>query len=214
MAANSLVGRPRPTPASLSQTGIRGTAPTATAAASGHRSGPRYSWRAASAWRSTGSSPRPSPAPAGGRSARSREGCGPGETTGRTGPARRAGRWPLPDGVTVHLDAGHDSAKTCALLSGRGLHGRIAHKGEKAPIQAIRRWHVERTHAWQNAFHRLARCYERSATVIDAFFGLADTIITVRSLIRRSWTSHCSDGRPIRRGLSAGRRQACAMTSG
>jgi hypothetical protein len=27
---------------------------------------------------------------------------------------------------------------------------------------------VERTHAWQNAFYRLARCYERRATVIDA----------------------------------------------
>ncbi|GAA3352754.1 hypothetical protein GCM10017744_003100 [Streptomyces antimycoticus] len=97
---------------------------------------------------------------------------------------------PLPDDVTVHLDAGYDSAKTRALLSGRGLHGRIAHKGEKAPIQASRRWHVEHTHPRQNAFQRLARCYERSATVIDAFFDLADTIITVRSLIRRSWTTH------------------------
>jgi hypothetical protein len=31
-----------------------------------------------------------------------------------------------------------------------------------------------------------ARCYERRATVINAFFDLADTIITIRSLIRRS----------------------------
>ncbi|MER6007364.1 transposase [Nonomuraea angiospora] len=68
---------------------------------------------------------------------------------------------PLPDTITVHLDAGYDSDTTRALLSERGLHGRIAHKGEKAPIQAGRRWHVERTHAWQNAFYRLARCYER-----------------------------------------------------
>jgi hypothetical protein len=59
--------------------------------------------------------------------------------------------------------------------------------------------HVERTHAWQNAFHRLARCYERRATVIDAFFALADTIITVRSLIRQSWTTHRWDNRPKRR---------------
>ncbi|GHC84059.1 hypothetical protein GCM10010349_68770 [Streptomyces flavofungini] len=28
---------------------------------------------------------------------------------------------------------------------------------------------------------------------------LADTVITVRSLIRRSWTPHCSDERPGRR---------------
>ncbi|MFF3255759.1 IS5 family transposase [Actinacidiphila glaucinigra] len=100
------------------------------------------------------------------------------------------GLGPLPDDGTVHLDAGYDSDKTRALLSGRGLYGRIAHKGEKAPIQASQRWRVERTHAWQNAFHRLARCYERRATVIDAFFDLADTIITVRSLIRRAWTTY------------------------
>jgi transposase len=106
---------------------------------------------------------------------------------------------PLPYDVTVHLDAGYDSDKSRALLDERGLHGRIAHKGEKAPIQASQRWHVERTHAWQNAFYRLARCYERRATVIDAFFDLADTIITVRSLIRRAWTTHRWDERPIRR---------------
>jgi transposase len=106
---------------------------------------------------------------------------------------------PLPDDITVHLDAGYDSEKTRAELAARGLHGRIAHKGEKAPIQASQRWHVERTHAWQNAFHRLARCYERRAAVIDAFFDLADTIITVRSLLRRAWTTHRWDNRPNRR---------------
>jgi IS5 family transposase len=64
---------------------------------------------------------------------------------------------PLPDDITVHLDAGYDSDKTRTELPTPHLHGRIAHKGEKAPIQASPRWHVERTHAWQNAFHRLAR---------------------------------------------------------
>lgn len=106
---------------------------------------------------------------------------------------------PLPDDITVHLDAGHDSEKTRALLSERGLHGRIAHKGEKAPIQAGQRWHVERTHDWQNAFHRLARCYERRTTVIDAFFDLADTTITVRNLICRARTTYRWDTRPRRR---------------
>ncbi|GGZ97415.1 hypothetical protein GCM10010344_76850 [Streptomyces bluensis] len=57
---------------------------------------------------------------------------------------------------------------------------------------------MERTHAWQNAFHRLARCYERRVTLIDAFFDLADTIITVRSLNRRAWTTHRWDERPNR----------------
>ncbi|MET9661806.1 IS5 family transposase [Streptomyces sp. NPDC006510] len=105
---------------------------------------------------------------------------------------------PLPQDINVHLDAGYASDKTRALLDARGLHGRIAHKGEKAPIQATQRWHVERTHAWQNAFQRLARCHERRATVINAFFDLADTLITVRSLTRRAWTTHRWDHRPRR----------------
>jgi transposase len=106
---------------------------------------------------------------------------------------------PLPEDVTVHLDAGYDSAVTRALLAERGLTGEIAHKGDKAPIQAGQRWHVERTNAWHNAFNRLQRCYERTEHVIDAFFDLADTIITVRSLIRRSWTLYRWDTRPTRR---------------
>jgi IS5 family transposase len=52
---------------------------------------------------------------------------------------------PLPDGITVHLDAGYDSQKTRDELVGRDLTGEIAHKGDKAPIQAGQRWHVERT---------------------------------------------------------------------
>ncbi|GAA2568071.1 IS5-like element ISCgl6 family transposase [Streptomyces lienomycini] len=74
---------------------------------------------------------------------------------------------PLPDDITVHLDAGYDSDKTRALLD--------------------------------NAFHRLARCHERRAMVVNAFFDLADTIITVRNLIRQAWKTHRWDERPHRR---------------
>ena len=49
------------------------------------------------------------------------------------------------------------------------------------------------------AFHPLARCYERRTTVIDTFPDLADTIITVRSLIRQAWTTHRWEERPRRR---------------
>lgn len=106
---------------------------------------------------------------------------------------------PLPDDITVHPDAGYDSDTTRALLHERGLHGRIAHKGEKAPIQASQRWHVERAHAWQNAFQHLARCHERRTTVINACFDLADTVITVRSMTRRAWRTPRWDNRPHRR---------------
>jgi transposase len=106
---------------------------------------------------------------------------------------------PLPGDIRVHLDAGYDSQKTRDELAGRGMTGQIAHKGEKAPIQAGQRWPVERTNAWHNAFGRLQRCYERREDVVDAFFDLADTIITVRSLIRRAWTIYRWDSRPARR---------------
>lgn len=106
---------------------------------------------------------------------------------------------PLPTHITVHLDSGYDSNKTRDELARRGLRGQIAHKGEKAPIQASQRWQVERTNAWHNAFNRLQRCYERRETVIDAFFDLADTIITVRSMIRTAWTLYRWDTRPTRR---------------
>lgn len=106
---------------------------------------------------------------------------------------------PLPDEITVHLDSGYDSHKTRARLATRGLNGEIAAKGEKAPIQASRRWHVERTNAWHNAFTRLQRCYERHGIVLDAFFDLADVIITLRALIRRAWIHYRWDTRPAKR---------------
>ena len=106
---------------------------------------------------------------------------------------------PLPDDITVHLDAGYDSQKTRDELAGRSLTGEIAHKGGKAPIQAGQRWQVERTNSWHNGFNRLQRCYERKEDVIDAFFDLADAIITVRRLIRQAWTTFRWDSRPARR---------------
>ena len=106
---------------------------------------------------------------------------------------------PLPEEITVHLDAGYDSQKTWNELDSRSMKGEIAHKGDKAPVQAGQRWHVERTNAWHNAFNRLQRCYERDEKVIDAFFDLADTIITLRRLIREAWTLYRWDTRPAKR---------------
>ncbi|HTQ89172.1 MAG TPA: IS5 family transposase [Streptosporangiaceae bacterium] len=106
---------------------------------------------------------------------------------------------PLPGDIRVHLDAGYDSDKTRGELAGRDMTGQIAHKGEKAPIQAGQRWPVERANAWHNNFNRLQRCYERREEVIDAFFDLADAIITVRSLIRQAWTLYRWDSHPARR---------------
>jgi transposase len=110
-----------------------------------------------------------------------------------------AGLGPLPDEVTVHLDAGYDPQKTRDELASRKMTGEIAHKGDKAPIQAGQRWHVERTNAWHNSFNRLQRCHEREEEVIDAFLDLADAIITIRRLIRESWVLYRWDTRPLNR---------------
>ena len=58
---------------------------------------------------------------------------------------------PLPEDIQVHLDAGYDSQVTCEELATRKMTGQIAHKGDKAPIQAGQRWPVERANAWHNA---------------------------------------------------------------
>jgi IS5 family transposase len=39
---------------------------------------------------------------------------------------------PLPEEITVHLDAGYDSGKTRDTLAARGLNAEIARKGEHA----------------------------------------------------------------------------------
>lgn len=64
------------------------------------------------------------------------------------------------------------------------------------PVQAVQRWHIERTNAWHNAFSRLTRYYERRQVVVEAFFDLAGAIITIRSLTRRVRTTHRWDTRP------------------
>ncbi len=46
---------------------------------------------------------------------------------------------PLPEHVTVHLDAGYDYRPCREALDERGLLGEIAHRGTPAPIQVGRR---------------------------------------------------------------------------
>lgn len=106
----------------------------------------------------------------------------------------------LPEDIRVHLDAGYDSAATGDLLDELGCEAHIAKKGLPAPIQNTSRWVVERTNSWHNrGFRKLHICTEKQTRVIDAFIALADTIITVRRLIRKAWTTHRWANRPARR---------------
>lgn len=113
------------------------------------------------------------------------------ETLGRFG-------FQLPERITVHLDAGYDSATTRNLLAELGCQGVISQKG--FPLQAGARWVVERTNSWHNrGFRKLAICTERRTRVIEAFIALANAIIIVRRLIRTVWTTHRWNTRPTRR---------------
>ncbi|MGH3118349.1 MAG: IS5 family transposase [Gaiellales bacterium] len=104
----------------------------------------------------------------------------------------------LPDEITIHLDAGYDSTKTRDLLAELGCRGVISKKG--FPLQAGKRWVIERTNSWHNrGFKKLAICTERRARVIEAFIALANAVITTRRLLAEAWLTHRWDARPARR---------------
>ena len=54
---------------------------------------------------------------------------------------------PLPAGATVHLDAGYDYRPCREALAERGLNAEITPRGVAVPIQAGRRWVIERDNA-------------------------------------------------------------------
>jgi hypothetical protein len=104
----------------------------------------------------------------------------------------------LPKDITVHLDAGYDSTKTRDFLDELGCRGVISKKG--FPLQAGKRWVVERTNSWHNrGFKKLAICTERATRVIDAFIALANAVIITRRLLAAAWLTHRWDRRPTRR---------------
>jgi len=108
---------------------------------------------------------------------------------------------PLPPAVTVHLDRGDDSHVTRALLATLGFAGEIARKGVPAPVQAGKRWVVERLHAWMNHYGKLRRCTDRDGRIVDFYLYLAAAVVTGRALIQRARTLYRWDSRPTTRRL-------------
>jgi hypothetical protein len=105
-----------------------------------------------------------------------------------------------PGGATVHLDRGYDSKLTRERLLGLGLLAEISEKGRPAPLNATRRWVVERTNSWQNAHKKLVWCTERRGRVVDFWVGLSeDVVVIVRRLVREGWRRHRWEGRPSQR---------------
>jgi transposase len=106
---------------------------------------------------------------------------------------------PLPAQPVVHLDAGYDYQGCRAVLTERELLAPIATRGVSAPVQAGRRWPVERTHAWGNQYGKLRWCTERRRLVVEFWLALANAAIVLGRLLRRAWTFYRWEGRPRRR---------------
>ena len=79
------------------------------------------------------------------------------------------------------------------------MAGQIATRGEPAPVQAGRRWVIERTHAWANQYGKLRWCTEHRRLVVEFWLALALAVITLGRLIRRAWARCRWEGRPRRR---------------
>ncbi|MGW2041059.1 IS5 family transposase [Streptomyces virginiae] len=107
----------------------------------------------------------------------------------------------MPETVNVNLDRGYDSAGSRALTAESGFTAEIARKGVPAPIQAAKRWVVERTHSWMNDYGKLRHCTDTSGMVVDFHLYLAATFVTLHMLIRRSTSRYRSNGRPTTRRL-------------
>lgn len=109
---------------------------------------------------------------------------------------------PLPEEITVHLDRGYDSGVSRAFLADLGLTGIIARRGVPAPLQAGRRWVVERTQSWMNGYGKLRRCTEKARSVVDFYLFLTAAIVVTRCLIQRARSRYRWPGRPTTRRLT------------
>ena len=101
--------------------------------------------------------------------------------------------------LAATLDAGYDYQPCRQVLAERRMVGEIATRGVPAPIQASRRWPVERTHAWGNQYGKLRWCTERRRLVVEFWLALANAAIVCGRLVRRAWTCYRWQTRPRRR---------------
>jgi hypothetical protein len=72
-------------------------------------------------------------------------------------------------------------------------------KGKPAPLQATKRWVVERTNSWHNAHKKLVWCTERRRRVVAFWIAFSEVIIGVRRLIQEAWARYRWNSRPRRR---------------
>ena len=87
------------------------------------------------------------------------------------------------------------------LLEILGYQAHIAFKDEPAPIQAGRRWPVDRLHAWMNGFGKLRRFTDKRRDIAEFHLNLAAALTVVRRLINRACVIYRWPTRPITRRL-------------
>src|SRR4051812_28496080 len=102
----------------------------------------------------------------------------------------------LPQDPTMRLDRGYDSGRTRDLLEILGYRADIAVKGTPAPIQAGKRWPVERTHSWMNGYGKLRRVTDRRKVIVEFYLYLAATFTVIRRLINRARSRYRWPTRP------------------
>jgi hypothetical protein len=108
------------------------------------------------------------------------------------------GRYWFPN---LHLDRGYDSTKTRDLLEILGFEAHIAAKGQPAPIQAGKRWPVERTHSWMNGYGKLRRITDKRKIIVEFWLDLAAALTVIRRLIGKARTQYRWPTRPTTRRL-------------
>jgi hypothetical protein len=92
---------------------------------------------------------------------------------------------------------GRDDDQTCRqVLAAPGMAGEIAPRGRPAPVQATRRWPVERTHAWANQDGTLRWSTERRRIVVQCWLALAAAAIVCGQLVRRAGPATAGTGAP------------------
>ena len=74
------------------------------------------------------------------------------------------------------------------LVSPTTCPAEISQKGKPSPLGATKRWVVERTSSWHNAYKKLVWCTERRGRVVDFWVAFSDVVIIVRRLIREGWS--------------------------
>lgn len=108
---------------------------------------------------------------------------------------------PLPDQPCMQLDRGYDSTKTRDLLEILGYDAEIAVKGKPAPIQAGKRWPIERTHSWMNGYGKLRRTTDTRKIIVEFYLYLAAALTVIRRLINRARSRYRWPARPTTRRL-------------